>query len=91
MQSKKKYIFNKYRLSPLTLKKEKIGSTKYSPAASKEWKNSIYFYNQNFIKNLFIYDINIYTLLKSYFNAYFENKFLVNINKENKRLQTKLL
>ena len=36
-----------------------VGITKYFPPVSKEWKNSIYVFNHNNIKNLPVYDINI--------------------------------
>ena len=67
---------NKYKLIPFFLESNSIGETRYSPPASKEWKNSVYFYNSNNMKNLPVYDINVYTLIKSYFNLYFNKKVL---------------
>jgi hypothetical protein len=46
----------------------KIGETRHYPPASKEWFNSIYSYNKNFIKTLPIVDNTINKLIKSYFN-----------------------
>ena len=75
------YIFtNKvninYKLIPFNISLNDIGKTKYLPPVVKEWKNSVYFYNSNNMKNLPVYDINVYTLIKSYFNLYFNKKVL---------------
>jgi len=77
------YIFNKYikknsKLIPFNLKNLAAGNTKYFPPVSKEWKNSIYVFNHNNIKNLPVYDMNINSLIKDYFNLHFNNKFLFN-------------
>ena len=53
-----------------------MGETKYSPSSSKEWKNKVYFFNINYVKNLPIYDLNINKLIKGYFNLYFNNRVL---------------
>lgn len=53
-----------------------VGKTKYLPPASKEWKNSFYAFNSNKLKNLPLYDLNVNSLIKNYFNLYFNNKFL---------------
>lgn len=53
-----------------------IGKTKYFPASSKEWKNSVYYYNYNNIKNFPIYDLNINNLIKGYFNLHFNHQFI---------------
>lgn len=53
-----------------------IGKTKYFPASSKEWRNSVYYYNDNFIKNFPIYDLNINNLIKGYFNLHFNHQFI---------------
>ena len=45
-----------------------IGETKHYPPASKEWFNSIYSFNKNFIKTLPIADKIVNKLIKSYFN-----------------------
>ena len=72
----KKYINNKYRLIPLKVRENYVGETKYSPSSSKEWKNKVYFFNINYVKNLPLYDLNINKLIKGYFNLYFDNKVI---------------
>lgn len=64
------------RLSPLRVHNSTVGEVRYLPAASKEWKNSVYTYNSNTPKNYPVYDLNIDSLIKGYFNMYFKNKFL---------------
>ncbi len=73
------HIFNKnlknnYKLIPFNVRINAVGKTRYFPAPSKEWKNSIYSFNSNSIKNFPIYDLNINTLIKSYFNLYLFKK-----------------
>jgi hypothetical protein len=74
-------IFNKY-LNNKSLSFEKknyfVGKSPYSPSVSQEWKSSIYSFNLNNIKNLPIYNLNINSLLKNYFNLYFNTKFMFN-------------
>lgn len=53
-----------------------VGDIQYFPAWSKEWRNSVYHYNSNLIKNFPVYDINIVKIIKSYFNTYFNHQFL---------------
>ena len=53
-----------------------VGNEKYSPADSKEWKNKVYFFNVNYIKNLPSHDLNINKLIKGYFNLYFNHKVI---------------
>lgn len=53
-----------------------VGDIQYFPAWSKEWRNSVYHYNSNLMKNFPIYDINIFKIIKGYFNIYFQPKFL---------------
>lgn len=50
-----------------------LGNMRYLPSFSKEWKNIIYSYNKNNLKNLPINNININKLLQSYFNLFFKN------------------
>lgn len=82
MQSNRKSnIFNKFinsnfKLVPFYKIENVVGNTKYFPAISKEWKNNVYYYNNNNMKNLPSYDININNIIKSYFNLYFNHKFL---------------
>jgi len=71
-----KNIKNNYKIIPFNIKVNSVGDTKYLPAASKEWRNSIYFFNSNYLKDLPIYDLNLNKLIKGYFNLYFNNKLL---------------
>lgn len=73
-----KYINNKYKLIPFNLRENNTGNVKYFPPVSKEWKNSIYAFNHNSLKNLPVYNININSLIKGYFNLYFNHKFIMN-------------
>ncbi len=66
----------KYKLLPFNIVHNNIGATKYLPPVSKEWKNTVYVFNPNNIKNYVIYDMNINDLTKSYFNLRFDHKFL---------------
>lgn len=53
-----------------------VGKTKYLPSYSKEWRNTIYSYNKNILKNTPVNTININKIIKSYFDLYFkDNKF----------------
>lgn len=52
------------------------GITKHYAPASKEWSNSIYAYNKNYVKLLPVADNVIIKLITSYFNMY--NKELIN-------------
>ncbi len=77
----KPLIFNKkinlkHKIIPLNVISNTIGPTRVFPTATKEWFNSVYTYNQNFIKNLSIADKTLSRLVKSYFNFYFNNKVL---------------
>jgi hypothetical protein len=71
-------INNKYKLIPFNESINTTGETKYFPPASKEWKNSVYSYNQNTTKNFPVLDTSIYNIIKSYFNLYFNHKFIFN-------------
>lgn len=73
-----KFIKNNSKLIPFNVKDNFTGETKYFPPFSKEWKNSIYVFNFNNLKNLPLYNININTLVKNYFNLYFNHKFINN-------------
>nr|UNI91549.1 ribosomal protein S3 [Tolypocladium cylindrosporum] len=50
-----------------------IGKTKYLPSFSKEWKNIVYSYNKNNLKNIPVNDVNINKIIQSYFNLYFKD------------------
>ncbi len=60
-----------------------IGNMKYLPAFSKEWKNIIYSFNKNNLKNLPINDININKIIQSYFDLFFKNSRFID-NKKRK-------
>lgn len=77
----KPLIFNKkinlkHKIIPLDVISNTIGPTRVFPTATKEWCNSVYAYNQNYIKNLSIADKTLSQLVKSYFNFYFNKKVL---------------
>nr|QDD68327.1 small subunit ribosomal protein 3 [Ilyonectria sp.] len=53
-----------------------VGMIKYLPSFAKEWKNTIYSFNKNTLKNIPVNDININKIIKGYFNLYFkDNKY----------------
>lgn len=54
-----------------------LGKGKYLPSFSKEWKNIIYSYNKNTIKNVPSNTENINKIIQSYFNLYFQNSKFV--------------
>nr|YP_009449459.1 ribosomal protein S3 [Hirsutella vermicola]AQT19609.1 ribosomal protein S3 [Hirsutella vermicola] len=75
-------IFNNNLKNPskiigLKRKKDRLGKIKYFPSFSKEWKNIIYCYNQNNLKNIPVNNVNINKIIKSYFNLYFKNRIFV--------------
>ncbi len=79
---KEKNIFLKsinkdYKLIPLSARGNFLGRIRYLPAESKEWKNKIYFFNENILRNLPAYDNQINFLIKSYFNLFFNNFILL--------------
>lgn len=71
-----KKINNKHKVIPLNLTINTSGPVKHFPPATREWFNSVYYYNNNAIKNLTIADKNLSRLVKSYFNFYFSDKVL---------------
>jgi len=73
----KKKINNKSKLIPFNTMVNDVGPTKYFPASSKEWKDSIYFFNHNNIKNLPSNHININKLLTSYFHFSLKKAFVL--------------
>lgn len=85
-----KYINSNYKSIPFNERSNNIGKTKYFPSVIKEWKNNIYVYNSNNIKNIPMFNINIDFLIKNYFNLYFNNRFikhkLKSTNYKNNRL-----
>lgn len=50
-----------------------IGKTKYLPSFTQEWKDTVYCYNKNTIKNIPSHHFNINKIIQSYFNMYFSN------------------
>lgn len=50
-----------------------IGKIKILPSFSKEWKNTVYSYNRNLLKNIPNNNLNINNIIKSYFNLYFKD------------------
>ena len=71
-----KNVNNKYKLLPFNIVHNHIGATKYLPPVSKEWKNTVYVFNPNNMKNYPIYDMNINTLINNYFNSFCISLFL---------------
>lgn len=75
-------IFNKNikksKIRPFNKHINDVGKIKYIPASSKEWKNSVYSFNNNNIVNYPIYNININDLIKNYFNLFFNHRFIKN-------------
>jgi len=71
-----KYIKNNNKIIPFKIKTSDIGNTRYFPPVSKEWKNSIYVFNPNILKNSPMYDVNINSLIQNFFNLQFNYKFL---------------
>lgn len=68
-------INNKYKLIPFNLKLSDYRE-KYEAPVSKEWKNTVYFYDKNNLKNMPLNDLNLNKMIKSYFNLHLKNKFL---------------
>ena len=58
-----------------------IGNGKYFPSFSKEWKNIIYSFNKNNIKNVPVNHININKIIQSYFNLLFKNSRFLGLPK----------
>ncbi len=74
-------LFNKKSkqiiLKPLTYIKSDTGKMRHFTPAAQEWYNSIYTYNNNYIKSLPSADKNLMSLLKSYFNFQIKAKLLI--------------
>lgn len=71
-----KNVKNNSKLRPFNEITSDVGDIQYFPAWSKEWRNSVYHYNSNLIKNFPVYDINLVKIIKLYFNTYFHHQFL---------------
>jgi hypothetical protein len=77
----KPFIFRKkvnkgYKVVPLNVRTNLLGPTKHFPSTTKEWFNSIYSFNSNFVKNLSIVDKNLIKLIRGYLNFYFNERIL---------------
>ena len=72
-----KIFNNNLKINPRTIslrnKVGDIGKTKYLPSFSKEWKNIVYSYNKNNLKNIPINDVSVNKIIQSYFNLYFKD------------------
>lgn len=72
----KKNLRRNHKTVLLREKKGDVGKIKYLPSFSKEWKNTVYSFNKNTLKNIPVNDININKIIKGYFNLYFkDNKY----------------
>jgi DNA-binding XRE family transcriptional regulator len=71
-----KKINNNSKSIPLKHTINTIGETRHFVPSTKEWYNSVYAYNSNYIKNLSIADKNLSRIIKSYFNMYLSGKLL---------------
>jgi hypothetical protein len=81
LKAKKPYIFTKklsenVKIIPLNKTTNTLRSMRYFPPATQEWFNSIYAYNNIYVKDITIADKNLSKLLKSYLNLYFSKKLL---------------
>nr|YP_009364291.1 ribosomal protein S3 [Ophiocordyceps sinensis]ARF03432.1 ribosomal protein S3 [Ophiocordyceps sinensis] len=72
---------NNSKTIALRKKRGDTGKIKYLPSFSKEWKNIIYCYNKNSLKNIPVNNVNINKIIKSYFNLYFKNHKFVGSKK----------
>ena len=66
---------NNYKIMPLNIKLSDYRS-KYEAPVSKEWKNTVFSYYKNSIKNITVNHLEINKIIISYFNLYFLPKFL---------------
>ena len=71
-----KKVSDNPKIIPLSDISNTLGPARYFPSATKEWFNSVYAYNSNYIKNLPIVDKNLTILIKSYFNLFLKKKYL---------------
>ena len=62
------------KIIPFNNNTNDVGMTKYLPSFSKEWKNTVYSFNKNTLKNIPVNDLNINKIIKSYFDLYFKNR-----------------
>jgi hypothetical protein len=69
------------KIVPLKTKLDITGATKYLPSFSKEWKDIIYSFNKNNLKNLGNNRKNIDKIIKSYFNLFFKDYKYLTVSK----------
>lgn len=67
-----------------------LGQTRHFPAASKEWFNSIYAYNSNYLKNLPVLDKTLSRFLKSYFNNFLKKPLFTRKKQPNRLFANRL-
>lgn len=65
-----KKVNDKSKIIPLNLNNNTLGEKRHFPPATKEWLNSVYAYNSNYIKSLPVADKNLMKLIQSYFNFF---------------------
>lgn len=72
----KKLLINKKLPNQVNFHKKiaDIGETKYLPSYSQEWKDTIYSYNQNTMKNIPSHHMNANKIIQSYFDLHFSIK-----------------
>jgi hypothetical protein len=73
-----KKLNNNLKIIPLNKIIGVLAPIRYFPPSTQEWFNSIYSYDNNYIKGITVLDKNLSSLIKSYFNFYFNKKFLYN-------------
>jgi len=71
-----KYVKNNFKIMPFKIQISDVLNVKYFPPVSREWKNTIYAFNANNLKNLPMYDIKINTLIKQFLGLQLKFKFL---------------
>ena len=69
-----KNLKKNYKKIPFNKNINDRGIIKYLPSFSKEWKNTVYSFNKNTLKNIAVNDLNINKIIKSYFNLFFKNR-----------------
>lgn len=69
-----KKIIRTPRTIKLNTKLGVINNNKYLPAFSSEWKNIIYSFNRNNLRNIGWNTINLNKIIKGYFNLFFKNR-----------------
>ena len=78
-------------VKPLTHIENDTGITRHYTPAAQEWFNSVYAFNKNLVKDLPVNDINLFNILKAYFNLQLKKNYLKTKRIVNrfKRLATK--